>query len=121
MQRLKAPFEFLLNATLAWKPLLQNLGLAESGLEPDNVCVRTVNNSTGPTFLYGHVVRHPRYRDRSSTTWRTWLDLQTEGAQAEDETQYILLARASQDCALWVHAAFGMARRAEARRWYPLQ
>jgi hypothetical protein len=102
LNRLKVPFQFLINQTLSWKALLDRFELTGSGLTPDMVSVRLANDSTGPTFLYGHVVRHPRYRDTSKSHWEM-SDLQTGGDQTKDQIQYIMLTRAVKDCTLWVH------------------
>ena len=102
LNRLKVPFQFLINEALSWEPLLQEIGLDRSGLTTDMVSVRLANDSTGPTFAYGHVVRHPRYRDLSQTVWQP-NDLQMNGDQAKDQIQYIMLTRPVKDCTLWVH------------------
>jgi hypothetical protein len=102
LNRLKVPFQFLINEALKWEPLLETFGLSGSGLTNDMVSVRLANDSTGPTFVYGHVVRHPRYVDTSNTVWAK-NDLQTGGDQAKDQIQYIMLTRAVKDCTLWVH------------------
>jgi len=106
LNRLKVSFQFLVTALLSWNEFLVRYDLQESGLTPDMVSVRLANDSTGPTFDYGHVVRHPRYRGQSSVAWRLpgdRLDLQTEGDQAKDEIMYILLTRATKDCTLCLH------------------
>jgi hypothetical protein len=102
LNRLKIPFEFLINETLSWGTLLQDLELDRSGLTTDMVSVRLANDSTGPTFAYGHVVRHPRYRDLSQSAWQPH-DLQMNGDQAKDQIQYIMLTRPVKDCTLWLH------------------
>jgi len=103
LNRLKIPFQFLLNEVLCWEPALRRFGLQGSGLTPDMVSVRLANDSTGPTFIYGHVVRHPRYKDDVRNDWAPH-DLQTGGDQAKDNIQYIMLTRSVKDCTLWLHS-----------------
>ena len=104
LARLKAPFQLVLNGLLSWEPLLETFGIQGSGLEPGMVSVRLANDSTGPTFDYCHVVRHPRYRDTSAARWTNLEDLQMTGGQASENLQYIQLTRDSKDLTLWVHA-----------------
>ena len=68
------------------------------------VSVRLANDNTGPNFVYGHVVRHPRYKDVGATRWTDLHDLQTEGDQVNENLQHIQLTRASRDLTFWVHA-----------------
>ena len=112
LARLKSTFQLLINGLLSWEVLQNHFGLEGSGLEPGMVSVRLANDSTGPNFLYGHVVRHPRYKDAGATRWTDLHDLQTEGEQVNENLQYIQLTRASKDLTFWVHAEpLGSARR----------
>jgi hypothetical protein len=102
LNRTKVSFQFRVAALLSWKEFLVRYDLQESGLTPDMVSARLANDSAGPTFAYGHVVRHPRYRDLSQTVWHH-NDLQMSGDQAREQIQYIMLTRPVKDCTLWVH------------------
>jgi hypothetical protein len=102
LNRLKVPCQFLVNKALSDQSLLRLYGLEGTGLTPDMVSVRLANDSTGPTFKYGHIVRHPRYKDIHQTVW-DGSDLQTRGDQSKDEIMYIMLTRASRSCTLWLH------------------
>ena len=107
LRRLFFPFRQLMVELLTYGPLLQRLGLETAGIGVHTVSCRLGNDSTGPTFLYGHVVRHPRYRERSQVTYRAEAPKDVAnmqlGDQADESLLYIQLSRASRDTAMWMH------------------
>ena len=100
MARLLRPFEAFMRELLSWKDIRDAFDL--EGVTEAHVSCRQPNDSTGPTFKYGYVVRHPRYR-RKSTFTMTPEESQIAGVQHDTCAQYIQLTRATHETVVYLH------------------
>ena len=100
LQRLMGPFQLVLEGCLSSPAFRQQIDL--EGIMLEHVSCHMANDSAGPTFLYGHVIRHPRYRKMSADRFADG-GHQRHGLQAQTSLQHIQLTRASHEMVIWPH------------------
>jgi hypothetical protein len=98
--RLLRPFELFMREVLNYADLRQHVDL--EGVTESLVSCRQPNDTTGPTFKYAYVVRHPRYRRSSSTTF-TVEESQATGVQVNTCSLYTQLTRATHETVVFLH------------------
>ena len=80
-------------------------------LGADNVAVRVPNDTTGPTYVYGYMVRHRRYKGRNTGKPDVEVDAEEDqylGAQGQFNTVYLQPTRAIEElCVVMYDAPFG--------------
>lgn len=96
LARTHAMFLAFFAEVIAWEPVLQAFGLEGTGFELSMVGIRTANDFTGPTFLYAHVIRHPKYKDAVGQQWQP--HMLYGGFQSDGPTLYVQLTRGSKSC-----------------------
>jgi hypothetical protein len=100
LSRLLRSFELFIRELLSWARILKHLDLED--VTEALVSCRQPNDSTGPTFKYGYVVRHPRYRRRSAVNFEI-AETQITGVQTDTNAQYIQLTRATHETVVYMH------------------
>ena len=98
LSRLLRSFELFIRELLSWARIIKHFDLED--VTEALVSCRQPNDSTGPTFKYGYVVRHPRYRRPSAVNFEI-AETQITGAQTETNAQYIQLTRATHETAVY--------------------
>ena len=98
--RLLKPFELFIHELLSWDRIRNAMDF--EGVTAAQVSCRQPNDTTGPTFKYGYIVRHPRSRRRSSWVMSAQ-ESQITGVQTDTCCQYIQLMRATHETVVYLH------------------